>query len=185
MVSLFPHLHSPAPTPFSPSLISLMVSIETMFTYVLPCVMKLAFPSGACSWRPDPTVRHSVWALFFGAMVGQLTIYAANQTMIQRYLAIKEIHNSQKWVCVVTMTIWWSSWPSDPRQLVRPQCSDTDHQANARFTEVSVWKQMTVWRIISWQSMLPKTDHDPAIFGCQGDPQLTEVSVWKQSLTDY
>lgn len=47
-------------------------------------------------WRPDPTVRHSVWALFFGAMVGQLTIYAANQTMIQRYLAIKEIHNSQK-----------------------------------------------------------------------------------------
>ena len=90
---------SPTNTPhpnLSPSLISLMVSIETMFTYVLPCVMKLVFPAGACSWRPDPTVRHSVWALFFGAMVGQLTIYAANQTMIQRYLAIKEIHNSQK-----------------------------------------------------------------------------------------
>ncbi|XP_071111603.1 sodium-coupled monocarboxylate transporter 1-like [Haliotis cracherodii] len=47
-------------------------------------------------WDPDPTVRHSVWSLFIGSWVGQLTIYAANQTTIQRYLAIKKIRNSQK-----------------------------------------------------------------------------------------
>ncbi|XP_067662754.1 sodium-coupled monocarboxylate transporter 1-like isoform X1 [Haliotis asinina] len=47
-------------------------------------------------WDPDPTVRHSVWSLIIGSWVGQLTIYAANQTTIQRYLAIKKIHNSQK-----------------------------------------------------------------------------------------
>lgn len=48
------------------------------------------------SWDADPTVRHSIWALIIGSFVGQLTIYAANQTMIQRYLAIKEIKNSQR-----------------------------------------------------------------------------------------
>ncbi|KAJ8300303.1 hypothetical protein KUTeg_021822 [Tegillarca granosa] len=47
-------------------------------------------------WDADPTVRHSIWALIIGSFVGQLTIYAANQTMIQRYLAIKEIKNSQR-----------------------------------------------------------------------------------------
>jgi len=48
------------------------------------------------SWSPDPTTRHSIWALIIGSFFGQLTIYAANQTMIQRYLAIKETTNSQK-----------------------------------------------------------------------------------------
>ncbi|KAK3087770.1 hypothetical protein FSP39_010429 [Pinctada imbricata] len=47
-------------------------------------------------WSGDPTTRHSVWALIIGSVFGQLTIYAANQTMIQRYLAIKETKNSQR-----------------------------------------------------------------------------------------
>lgn len=52
-----------------------------------------------CSWSGDPTTRHSVWSLVIGSVFGQLTIYAANQTMIQRYLAIKEIKNSQRYKC--------------------------------------------------------------------------------------
>ena len=50
------------------------------------------------SWSANPTTRHSIWALFIGSYVGQLTIYAANQTMIQRYLAIQYPGNSQKYV---------------------------------------------------------------------------------------
>ena len=49
------------------------------------------------SWSGDPTTRHSVWSLLIGSFVGQLTIYAANQTMIQRYLAIKDPTNSQRY----------------------------------------------------------------------------------------
>ncbi|KAL3871315.1 hypothetical protein ACJMK2_039322 [Sinanodonta woodiana] len=47
-------------------------------------------------WNADPTTRHSVWSLIIGSYFGQLTIYAANQTMIQRYLAIKDPKNSQR-----------------------------------------------------------------------------------------
>ncbi|KAK3593357.1 hypothetical protein CHS0354_021924 [Potamilus streckersoni] len=47
-------------------------------------------------WSGDPTTRHSVWSLIIGSYFGQLTIYAANQTMIQRYLAIKDPKNSQR-----------------------------------------------------------------------------------------
>ena len=53
------------------------------------------------SWSADPTTRHSIWALFIGSFVGQLTIYAANQTMIQRYLAIQDPTNSQKYTSCV------------------------------------------------------------------------------------
>ncbi|XP_045209396.2 sodium-coupled monocarboxylate transporter 1-like [Mercenaria mercenaria] len=79
-------------------------------------------------WSGDPTTRHSVWALLIGSFVGQLTIYAANQTMIQRYLAIKDPRNSQKalylslpltlilstLVCVVGIVIYATYHSCDP-----------------------------------------------------------------------
>ncbi|OWF39949.1 sodium-coupled monocarboxylate transporter 1-like [Mizuhopecten yessoensis] len=82
-------------------------------------------------WSADPTVRHSFWALVIGSVVGQLTIYAANQTMIQRYLAIKEITNSKKAlyvslpltlilstvVCLVGLVIYATYHDCDPKLL--------------------------------------------------------------------
>ncbi|KAH3791210.1 sodium-coupled monocarboxylate transporter 1-like [Dreissena polymorpha] len=82
-------------------------------------------------WSGDPTTRHSVWSLLIGSFVGQLTIYAANQTMIQRYLAIKDPQNSQKalylslpltlilssLVCVVGIVIYATYHSCDPYLL--------------------------------------------------------------------
>ncbi|VDI75411.1 solute carrier family 5 (sodium-coupled monocarboxylate transporter), member 8/12, partial [Mytilus galloprovincialis] len=82
-------------------------------------------------WDPNPTTRHSIWALIIGSFFGQLTIYAANQTMIQRYLAIKEIQNSQKAlylslpltlilstvVCLVGLVIYATYHDCDPYLL--------------------------------------------------------------------
>lgn len=82
-------------------------------------------------WDPNPTTRHSIWALIIGSFFGQLTIYAANQTMIQRYLAIKEIKNSQKAlylslpltlilstvVCLVGLVIYATYHDCDPYLL--------------------------------------------------------------------
>ncbi|XP_060064282.1 sodium-coupled monocarboxylate transporter 1-like [Ylistrum balloti] len=82
-------------------------------------------------WSADPTVRHSFWALVIGSIVGQLTIYAANQTMIQRYLAIKEITNSKRAlyvslpltlilstvVCLVGIVIYATYHDCDPKIL--------------------------------------------------------------------
>lgn len=89
-------------------------------------------------WSADPTVRHSFWALVIGSIVGQLTIYAANQTMIQRYLAIKEITNSKRAlyvslpltlilstvVCLVGIVIYATYHDCDPKILNLVQARD-------------------------------------------------------------
>lgn len=89
-------------------------------------------------WSGDPTTRHSVWSLVIGSVFGQLTIYAANQTMIQRYLAIKEIKNSQRAlylslpltvvlstvVCLVGLVIYATYHECDPFLLGQVHARD-------------------------------------------------------------
>ncbi|XP_071111655.1 sodium-coupled monocarboxylate transporter 1-like [Haliotis cracherodii] len=47
------------------------------------------------NFDPSPFTRLTVWGAVFGSFIGQLTIYGANQTMLQRYMAIKNVKNSQ------------------------------------------------------------------------------------------
>ncbi|KAG6444236.1 hypothetical protein O3G_MSEX003247 [Manduca sexta] len=51
----------------------------------------------------DPTERHTWWSLVIGGMVTYLSLYAVNQTQVQRLLTVSSLDRSQK-------CLWWS-WP--------------------------------------------------------------------------
>ncbi|KAL1512458.1 hypothetical protein ABEB36_002045 [Hypothenemus hampei] len=55
------------------------------------------------NFDPDPTVRHSWFSLIIGGGVTFLSLYAVNQTQVQRYLTIKDLKRAQK-------ALWWN-WP--------------------------------------------------------------------------
>lgn len=55
------------------------------------------------SFDPDPTVRHTWWTLIIGGAVTYLSLYAVNQTQIQRYLTVKDLKQAQ-------MSLWLN-WP--------------------------------------------------------------------------
>ena len=42
-----------------------------------------------CSFDPDPTVRHTWWSLIIGGSFQYLSLYAVNQTQVQRLLTLK------------------------------------------------------------------------------------------------
>lgn len=47
------------------------------------------------SFDPDPTVRHSIWALAIGGYVTWVSIYGINQAMVQRYLSVPTLRDAQ------------------------------------------------------------------------------------------
>ncbi|CAG9823598.1 unnamed protein product [Phaedon cochleariae] len=55
------------------------------------------------NFDPDPTVRHTWLSLVIGGGVTFLSLYAVNQTQVQRYLTIKDLKGAQK-------ALWWN-WP--------------------------------------------------------------------------
>lgn len=55
------------------------------------------------SFDPDPTVRHSWFTLIIGGGVTFLSLYAVNQTQVQRYLTVKDLKAAQKAL--------WLNWP--------------------------------------------------------------------------
>ncbi|XP_060064284.1 sodium-coupled monocarboxylate transporter 1-like [Ylistrum balloti] len=47
------------------------------------------------NFDPSPFTRCTFWGLTVGSFIGQLTIYGANQTMLQRYMSISNVKNAQ------------------------------------------------------------------------------------------
>ncbi|OWF39948.1 sodium-coupled monocarboxylate transporter 1-like [Mizuhopecten yessoensis] len=47
------------------------------------------------NFDPSPFTRCTFWGLIVGSFIGQLTIYGANQTMLQRYMSISNVKNAQ------------------------------------------------------------------------------------------
>lgn len=55
------------------------------------------------NFDPDPTVRHSWFSLIIGGGVTFLSLYAVNQTQVQRYLTVKDLKKAQQAL--------WLNWP--------------------------------------------------------------------------
>ncbi|RZC38848.1 uncharacterized protein BDFB_000721 [Asbolus verrucosus] len=55
------------------------------------------------NFDPDPTVRHSWFSLIIGGGITFLSLYAVNQTQVQRYLTVKDLKTAQKAL--------WLNWP--------------------------------------------------------------------------
>lgn len=51
----------------------------------------------------DPTTRHTWFSLIFGGAFTYLSLYAVNQTQIQRLLTVKDLKSSQRAL--------WLNWP--------------------------------------------------------------------------
>lgn len=49
-----------------------------------------------CSFDPDPTTRHTWFSLIIGGGFTYLSLYAVNQTQVQRLLTVKDLKASQK-----------------------------------------------------------------------------------------
>ncbi|KAL8583175.1 hypothetical protein ACOMHN_046559 [Nucella lapillus] len=72
-------------------------------------VMDRAFEGKRFTWdldlNPDPFVRHTFWTLVIGSSVLSLSVYAANQAMLQRYISVSSI-NRARWaiLCHIPMS---------------------------------------------------------------------------------
>nr|CAD7452229.1 unnamed protein product [Timema tahoe] len=53
--------------------------------------------------NPDPTVRHTWWSLILGGGFTYCSLYAVNQTQVQRLLTLRDLRRSQ--------IALWLSWP--------------------------------------------------------------------------
>lgn len=69
----------------------------------LHAILFLSFDHYTFSFSPDPTVRHTWFTLIIGGGITFLTLYAVNQTQVQRYLTVKDLKTAQK-------ALWWN-WP--------------------------------------------------------------------------
>ncbi|CAN7997030.1 unnamed protein product [Ixodes hexagonus] len=57
-------------------------------------------------FRPDPTVRHSVWAMVIGGSFLWLTLYAVNQSWVQRYLSMRSVQAVRRQVKNPALALW-------------------------------------------------------------------------------
>ncbi|CAH0557554.1 unnamed protein product [Brassicogethes aeneus] len=55
------------------------------------------------NFDPDPTIRHTWLSLILGGGITFLSLYAVNQTQVQRYLTVKDLKTAQKAL--------WLNWP--------------------------------------------------------------------------
>lgn len=56
-----------------------------------------------CSFDIDPTTRHTWFTMIIGGCFTYLTLYAVNQTQVQRLLTVKSLKQAQ-------LALWWN-WP--------------------------------------------------------------------------
>lgn len=54
-------------------------------------------------FAPDPTIRNSWWSLSIGGFFTYCSLYAVNQTQVQRLLTCKDLKASQR--------AMWLNWP--------------------------------------------------------------------------
>ena len=57
-------------------------------------------------WSLDPTIRLTTWGAFFGALIGNLAMYGADQVSVQRYLAAGSLKGMQKSFVLNTVGGW-------------------------------------------------------------------------------
>lgn len=55
------------------------------------------------NFDPDPTTRHTWWSLVIGGMFTYLSLYAVNQTQVQRLQTVKDLKSAQRAL--------WLNWP--------------------------------------------------------------------------
>ncbi|XP_055637499.1 putative sodium-dependent multivitamin transporter isoform X2 [Toxorhynchites rutilus septentrionalis] len=55
------------------------------------------------NFNPDPTERHTWWTLVIGGMFTYLSLYAVNQTQVQRLQTVKDLKSAQRAL--------WLNWP--------------------------------------------------------------------------
>ncbi|XP_058057919.1 putative sodium-dependent multivitamin transporter [Anopheles bellator] len=55
------------------------------------------------NFSPDPTTRHTWWSLTIGGMFTYLSLYAVNQTQVQRLKTVKDLKSAQQAL--------WLNWP--------------------------------------------------------------------------
>ncbi|XP_058824324.1 putative sodium-dependent multivitamin transporter [Topomyia yanbarensis] len=55
------------------------------------------------NFDPDPTTRHTWWSLTIGGMFTYLSLYAVNQTQVQRLKTVKDLKTAQRAL--------WLNWP--------------------------------------------------------------------------
>nr|XP_029727511.1 putative sodium-dependent multivitamin transporter isoform X2 [Aedes albopictus] len=55
------------------------------------------------NFDPDPTARHTWWSLVIGGMFTYLSLYAVNQTQVQRLQTVKDLKSAQRAL--------WLNWP--------------------------------------------------------------------------
>lgn len=104
--SIFVHLYDCRNNTSNNNNIVSFLGNYTVTYYCLPiylCTVCLlcAFFYEVCrdfSFSPDPTVRYSIWATVFGGAVSTLALYVGNQSMIQRYISIKNTLYAQMYV---------------------------------------------------------------------------------------
>jgi len=58
-------------------------------------------------WSFSPFVRHTFWSQVVGGYFTWMTIYAINQTMIQRYLTVPDVRIAKKaiWLSGIAITV--------------------------------------------------------------------------------
>ncbi|XP_076162659.1 sodium-coupled monocarboxylate transporter 1 [Ptiloglossa arizonensis] len=85
------------------------------------------------NFDPSPYTRHTVWTVLIGSWIYSTAYIAVNQTMVQRYRALKDLATSKLALAIFTITImlfislccwcglvllaWWAPPKCDPRAL--------------------------------------------------------------------
>ncbi|KAG1662985.1 Sodium-coupled monocarboxylate transporter 1 [Nymphon striatum] len=68
------------------------------------------------NFDPDPTTRHSIWAISIGGYVTWVVIYGVNQAMVQRYLSVSTLRRAQLQSFVVELP---NAAPDDLNNFIR------------------------------------------------------------------
>ncbi|KAG1670131.1 Sodium-coupled monocarboxylate transporter 1 [Nymphon striatum] len=89
-----------------------------MFLAIFTVIIKGCIDVGGIEvfFDPDPTTRHSIWAISIGGYVTWVVIYGVNQAMVQRYLSVSTLRRAQLQSFVVELP---NAAPDDLNNFIR------------------------------------------------------------------